>query len=58
MKNLKKLIKKADSGDIDAMVEVANYVLWDDMTDPIEKDLFDRTISYLKKPLKPATLLQ
>ena len=52
MKDLTKLIKKADSGDIDAMVEVANYVLWDDMTAPIEKDLFDRTIAYLKKAIE------
>ena len=52
MKDLTKLIKQADSGDVDAMVEVANYVLWDDMTVPVEEDLFDRAIAYLKKAIE------
>ena len=52
MKDLTKLIKQADSGDVDAMVEVANYVLWDDTTVPVEEDLFDRAIAYLKKAIE------
>ena len=52
MKDLTKLIKQADSGDVDAMVEVANYVLWDDMTVPVEEDLFERAISYLKRAIE------
>lgn len=52
MKDLTKLIKQADSGDVDSMVEVANYVLWDDMTVPVEEDLFERAIAYLKKAIE------
>lgn len=52
MKDLIKLIKRADSGDVDVMVEVADYVLWEDMTVSVEEDFFDRAIFYLKKAIE------
>lgn len=52
MKDLKKMIKRADEGDFDAMIAVTNYILFNDMTVPIEEDLFHRAVGYLKKAIE------
>ena len=51
MKDLARMIEKADSGDLDAMIDVAYYILFDDMTVPVEKDLYERAVGYLKKAI-------
>ena len=40
MEDLAKMIQLADEGDLDAMLRVAHYILFDDMTVPVESDLF------------------
>lgn len=52
MKDFTERIKQAEDGDINAMVEVADYILWEDMTVPVEADLFERAIDYLKKAIE------
>lgn len=48
MEDLAKMIQMADDGNLDAMIRVAHYILFDDMTVPVESDLFDRAVGYLK----------
>lgn len=48
MFSLANLIDLADRGDIDAMIQVAQYILFDDMTVPVEDELFGRAVGYLK----------
>lgn len=51
MKDLSKMIQMADEGNLDAMIDVAYYILFDDMTVPVEEDLFERAVDYLKKAI-------
>ncbi|MGN1457654.1 MAG: tetratricopeptide repeat protein [Acutalibacteraceae bacterium] len=52
MDNLAKKIKSADEGNIDAMVEVADYILWEDETVPVEPEMFEKAVNYLKKAIE------
>ena len=52
MKDLAKMIQMADNGDVNAMIDVAAYILFDDMTVPVEEDLLERAIGYLKKAIE------
>ena len=45
MKNLLKMIKKADAGDAEAQMNVANYIMWED-DGPIDPDLVERAVHY------------
>lgn len=47
MDNLNELIVSAGNGDIEAMIEVANYIVWDDETQEIEPELLERALGYL-----------
>ena len=52
MDNLNELIVAADNGDIDAMLEVANYIVWDDETQEIEPELLERALRYLNTAIE------
>lgn len=52
MNDLAKMIQMADNGDLNAMIDVAYYILFDDMTVPVEEDLLERAIGYLKKAIE------
>ncbi len=51
MTDLEQLIQRADEGDLDAMVDAAYHILFDDMTKPVEQGLYDRAVGYLKKAI-------
>ncbi len=44
-----KLINQAENGDIEAMVEVANYIVWDDESRPIDAEPLAKALDYLNK---------
>ena len=48
MDNLLENITKADSGDVEAQLNVARYILWDDYSEEIDPDWLVRAISYLE----------
>lgn len=47
MNNLNELITAADNGDVDAMLEVADYIVWGDETRDIEPELLEQAVEYL-----------
>ncbi len=47
MNNLNELITAADNGDIDAILEVADYIVWGDETRDIEPELLEKAVEYL-----------
>lgn len=47
MDRLSEAIKLADDGDIEAMIEVANYIIWDDETQEVEPELLEKALDYL-----------
>ena len=52
IENLSELIEKADKGDVEAMVAVAQYIVWDDQTQPIEEELLERAKAYFNKAIE------
>ena len=52
MENLKKWIREAENGNVDAMIQVANTILWEDETSPVEPDRYEMAVSYLKKAIE------
>lgn len=39
-------MKKAEAGDLDAMFAVASYIVWGDMTSPVEPEAVERAVRY------------
>ena len=52
MDDLKKELELAEKGDVDAMVKVANYILWDDESLPVDPELLVRVHVYLTSAIK------
>ena len=48
MDNLYEMIKKADSGDVEAQYEVAKYIIFGDFHEDVEPDWAERAIHYFK----------
>lgn len=51
MNNLNEKILAADNGDIGAMLEVADYIVWGDGKHDVEPELLDRALDYLHKAI-------
>jgi TPR repeat protein len=49
MDNLYELIKKADSGNVEAQFDVAWYTVWDNESEPIEPDWLERAVDYYER---------
>ena len=49
---IEKMIRLADEGDFDAMLEAANAILFGDMTAPVDPGLLDLAVSCLRKAVE------